>query len=397
MYPMRTRTGDSDADEVLAFNKQTKEKRRLKKTVFCAEGEPGAVFQKELEKLRDSLLIPVGKQRDAAIHAAPSLDGGLKEMFAAGMHFMVPAFFELLLELAVRRQQDFRIVFRTFGIDIHEITQELNLFCEGLHPLSPEGVRLDGSDPAFPDLRILSSQQHGAFFRNGEGSAGLHCAFGTLDQAPTDLNGLSFQEYWTKQPKEKKHKNNSGGNTADVEDESNGEAILPVSTFEGVRTTLNDRLRDHNVLAMRDYYPYWSRQGEADDAGKILLVDTAEKDWAQIFFDDNVERDYAHIVDCRDIRGEGAPITFEHSSGKYLARSEPFLAITELNYFINLVDSCVRKQHVGSLSDTEECAREQQREDELATAARARARLILAIAVAVGFAAANIFQRWRRR
>jgi hypothetical protein len=328
-----------------------REERRRKKTSFCAEGEPGTVFSKEIEKLKEALTIPAGKPRDAAIRAAPTLSGGLKEMFSSGMHFIVPAFFELLIELAVRRRQDFRIVFRTFGIDIHEISEELNLFCEGLHPLSPEGVRLDGSDPAYPDLRIVSSQQHASYFRNGDGPTGLHCAFGTLEQAPLDLNGLSFQDYWTKQPKEKKRRSDTAGNIADVDDESNGESIMPVSTFQGVRTTLIERLRDYNVLAMRDYYPYWNRRAEADDAGKVLLVDTADRDWAQIFFDDNVERDYAHIVDCRDLRSEGAPITFENSSGKYLARSEPYSAITELNYFVNLVDSCVRKQHVRSLSD----------------------------------------------
>eukprot|EP00662_Eupelagonemidae_sp_cell21_P028000 gene28000-52747_t len=52
-------------------------------------------------------------------------------------------------------------------------------------------------------------------------------------------------------------------------------------------------------VALRDYYPYWRDQKEADDAGKPLLVEDRggeEGDGAHhIFFDDNVERDRAHI------------------------------------------------------------------------------------------------------
>lgn len=48
-----------------------------------------------------------------------------------------------------------------------------------------------------------------------------------------------------------------------------------------------------------------------EEAGKLLLVDPADESCHHIFFDDNVERTHAHIVDCRDVSNNDAPINFE--------------------------------------------------------------------------------------
>ena len=34
--------------------------------------------------------------------------------------------------------RDFTIVFRSFGNDIAEVMEEMNMFCTGLHPFHPE-------------------------------------------------------------------------------------------------------------------------------------------------------------------------------------------------------------------------------------------------------------------
>ena len=41
---------------------------------------------------------------------------------------------------------------------------------------------------------------------------------------------------------------------------------------------------------------------QAEDSGKVCLVhqDAPGHDWHPIFFDDNIERDRAHVVDVRD-------------------------------------------------------------------------------------------------
>ena len=74
-----------------------------------------------------------------------SPDGGLlKPLFADGFVHILPSFFRLVTTLN-DRGEDFRIVFRTFGVDIDRVCSEYNLFCEGNHPLSPPGRRMDGS------------------------------------------------------------------------------------------------------------------------------------------------------------------------------------------------------------------------------------------------------------
>ena len=55
----------------------------------------------------------------------------------------------------------------------------------------------------------------------------------------------------------------------------------------------------YRTLAYQDYYPWWSKCDESDDSGKLLVVDTSDKKTLHIFFDDNIERDRAHIVDAR--------------------------------------------------------------------------------------------------
>lgn len=55
-----------------------------------------------------------------------------------------------------RNGRDFRLVFRTFGLDLLEIAQEFNAFCEGQHPCFGD-VRLDHD----PDLRVKLPWQAG--------------------------------------------------------------------------------------------------------------------------------------------------------------------------------------------------------------------------------------------
>eukprot|EP00042_Codosiga_hollandica_P052075 m.654672 g.654672 ORF g.654672 m.654672 type:complete len:136 (+) comp58414_c0_seq18:71-478(+) len=52
-----------------------------------------------------------------------------------------------------------------------------------------------------------------------------------------------------------------------------------------------------------------------------------------IFLDDNVELDYAHIVDVRD-RTSGDHVPFEEANGVYLHRARPIDIILDRQYFI---------------------------------------------------------------
>ena len=59
----------------------------------------------------------------------------------------------------------------------------------------------------------------------------------------------------------------------------------------------------------------------------------------QCFVDDHVEADHSHIVDVRDVNGIKVP--FEKSINVNIFRSEPYLAITERDYFIDMFQAIV--------------------------------------------------------
>ena len=67
------------------------------------------------------------------------------------------------------------------------------------------------------------------------------------------------------------------------------------------------------AYAIRDYYPFWKSRNERSRAGKLLLLDPADEDVIQIFFDDNIGHGSANIVDVRDVRS-GEPLAFQVSS-----------------------------------------------------------------------------------
>jgi hypothetical protein len=104
----------------------------------------------ELQRLREMLQAP---GRPATGGADVDTNTGCSvadedELFPDGYLAMLPSFFSLVARLHILNI-DFRIVFRTFGIDIPRIAREFNMFCSGMHPLCsrylPEGVRMDGS------------------------------------------------------------------------------------------------------------------------------------------------------------------------------------------------------------------------------------------------------------
>lgn len=64
----------------------------------------------------------------------------------------------------------------------------------------------------------------------------------------------------------------------------------------------------------------------------MLIVDPAT---SAIFFDDNVERDRAHIVDARDLH-TGKPLPFRGeggTQGRHLVKVEPLQSILDEMYF----------------------------------------------------------------
>jgi hypothetical protein len=116
----------------LEFYANTSREERKKIKYSFTDGELGRSCRSYFEELKSKLTLP------------EELEISGLDMLSSGVYHIIPAFFNMVIELD-RREWDFRIIFRTFGVDIANIAKEFNMFCEGKHPLYPN-VRMDGSD-----------------------------------------------------------------------------------------------------------------------------------------------------------------------------------------------------------------------------------------------------------
>lgn len=80
----------------------------------------------------------------------------------------------------------------------------------------------------------------------------------------------------------------------------------------------------------------------SDDSGKLLIVDSQARGQQHLFFDDNIERDRAHIVDARDLE-TGRPLPFAGgrggTQGRQLIKVEPWESILDLQYFVKALEA----------------------------------------------------------
>ena len=60
----------------------------------------------------------------------------IEKILECGSYHIIPSFFKLISYLHSEKI-NFRLIFRTFGVDIEKVAFEFNLYCEGKHPLFP--------------------------------------------------------------------------------------------------------------------------------------------------------------------------------------------------------------------------------------------------------------------
>ncbi|GLD97757.1 hypothetical protein PINS_up006454 [Pythium insidiosum] len=279
-----------------------------------------ASFQEVMDKLH----FPVGPQRDAAKELAKSMaPSRLQEAWSEGRYYLLPSFMQFLAFLAKHQDRfDFKLVFRTFGDDIPEVAKEIEMLVDGTHPFCVEHEPL----PAVFRLDATSSQV-GTFYRNGFGADGTALAVGTLQKVPFTSE----------------HQSGIDAAAAFYRDAQQQQDVHIVRGFDAIRTQIHEMTKSHATIALRDYWEWWSAHAENGDYGKLLLVDTrGDNDEISIFFDDHIEAHHAHIVDVRDV-ATGAPVPFDESKGRYLQRVEPFAAITDSQYFINVVSHLLKE------------------------------------------------------
>jgi hypothetical protein len=123
-------------------------------------------------------------------------------------------------------------------------------------------------------------------------------------------------------------------------------SVTLASGFSAVREALHAKITQHACLFVQDDYSYWARHGEADNAGKLLLLPETEGEGEpegeeeqrqglrqrqrHIFIDDNIERHRAHIV---DVRLDGRSLTFDEAQA-LLLRAEPSEIIRDRAWFV---------------------------------------------------------------
>ncbi|CAM9810245.1 unnamed protein product [Ectocarpus sp. 6 AP-2014] len=334
--------GDAEGKD----NRRMKDIRDERKGCFTEDGQPGVGLRAEYLKLEKALALP------EAVAKSPLAKGaGL-----AGREslYILPSFFRCLLALK-EANVDFGIVFRTFGDDIAEVSKEYNAFCEGEHPLFP-GAKMDGSDGR-GDYRVHltdraeGSHGHntvGAFFRDEEG---LALVMGTLDN-PQDrhqLRSIESKGHPVYQSVADAHDAicervvsaplQPAGSVAPKPAAATTTAAAPPpscgESTNGIAGS-GERTNHGRCLALRDFYPFWRKNLESAEAGKVLPVDLSDspKVWP-VMFDDNIGHwrpdgsgSGAHIVDVRDMV-TGRPVPFDTALERHIVRAEPFLAIDQ--------------------------------------------------------------------
>ena len=272
--------------------------------VECHSNIPKAVYKSLKQKFTDPGGIGEAcREHYNALLASmtvPSADAAGEPEF----YFIVPALFHLVREL-LSRNVDFALIFRTFGRDIQEVAKEWNTFIEGHHPREPLAPT--------PRLR-LDLPLHTACLQRA-GSAG----------SADETLSLAHVDYQTK-------------------------CVTLASGFSAVRKAMHAKITQHACLFVQDDYSYWAKHGEADSAGKLLLLpeteaeDETEDEEEQrqgqrqrqrqrqrhIFIDDNIERHRAHIV---DVRLDGKSLAFDEAKA-FLLRAEPSEIIRDRTWFV---------------------------------------------------------------
>lgn len=92
------------------------------------------------------------------------------------------------------------------------------------------------------------------------------------------------------------------------------------------------------AMAVQDHYDHWAAAGEADDAGKPLLVDPAAPTHP-LFIDDNLwpsARSRRLICDVRELP-DAAPLHYDDANDLWFHHVSPLRAALEVDYFVQAV------------------------------------------------------------
>jgi hypothetical protein len=149
---------------------------------------------------------------------------------------MLPALFRTLEELTRRNDEPFRVVFRSFGSDLAEVTGAVSIFAQGQHP-------------DYPD------------FRNDN-----------LVVTPADL----VKGRWDR--------SENGSFELWSQDSSSSSSVLVASGDDEILNWIQDR----TICGIQDDYEFWSQHGCEPWSGKPVWAPARQRHQHHILLDDNI-------------------------------------------------------------------------------------------------------------
>jgi len=292
--------------------REVKERRREKLKRFCEVGEPGEAMKTHLSTLLGKLSLPEELRGSQA-----AIDAGV-----CGNNIRIlPSFLYLLQELK-KAGRTFSILFRTFGADLNEVFEkEFNAFCEGRHPLFPDGLVLDGSDGR-PDHRMDLSDETvmGTFVRGLEDDS-ISLVWGTHFQPEPQEGGIKWYiESQRADPEQK---------------------LEIIQGVEEVAQNLEARvMRQSKSIAIRDFYDSWAATRFRGIGGKPFFLNMEDHHKFQMFFDDTLRPTDPTIVDPIDARDYPVRIPAAQVFNIHMVTASPLRSIAEPTYFMDMLDKC---------------------------------------------------------
>jgi hypothetical protein len=265
--------------------------RRLAKTSFT-DGDVGLSFKPHLKILQNHLRL------ENDVKDEDKDEDKDERVQYEHMHYVVPAFYKLLIELK-EKNIDFDLILRSFGHDIDEVVHDVNLFFDGRHPQY-------GNMGYLPSKKI---QRRGLLKR---------------------LNGGKIELKATR-------------DIATDEDEATSLISDNVGNAKAYSDTLSSWLQTGSV-AIQDDFPYWRDHGESDDAGKLLVLDREKEGISELtfFIDDNIERDRAHIVSVVYSDSMDKTVPFVTTQDTILLRAKPYEVISSSNAYIDQINQAIQ-------------------------------------------------------
>ena len=204
-------------------------------------------------------------------------------------HYILPAFFECLYQLLSLSEcsDQIRIVIRTFGSDLSEVTEAINAFAEGKHPFYP--------DFHCPKLKLSDEFLFRGRWKKLGNSSDIIYQLNTWTEKDTDYD-TRVEDFV--------------GEVTAIGDEK------VLNLIEGrTKSSITETEESLSIACgIQDDYNFWSSNNYAPYAGKPVWIRSSNVH--HIFFDDNIHNDPVDSIVSVRSELEQSIGTFRSLNGK---------------------------------------------------------------------------------